>query len=195
MRWSVDRLLWAATCYTHSWVYNQSCDFIWRLIYIDIYCDSYIFEIAAFWLCWVYICVDWFALTNICILHMLSMDCIMCWRWCTNPRLIFCEDCALLYHYWRLPIDKWGRIGVTALSVDTVYWWLRWRESGDYFEGCVLLEGCLGRIIKSSGFILLIDIKIEDRLIYADWYICVAGVLSFVNLDCWKPIEGWVVGC
>ena len=142
---------------------------------------------SCFWasyiiLCWVYICVDWFAFTNIC------------WAWtasCIGDDVFFggnaqtldwffYEDCSLLY--WRLPIDKWGRIGVTALSVETVYWWLRWRESGDYFEGCILLEGCLGRIIKSSGFILLIDIKIEDKLIYADWYICVILLGNFYML-------------
>jgi len=118
-----------------------------------------------FLLCWVYIYLT-DLLSLIYVEHGLHFVLEMMFFFGGNAQTLdwfFYEDCSLLY--WRLPIDKWGRIGVTALSVETVYWWLHWRESGDYFEGCVLLEGCL-------GFILLTDIKIEDRLIYADWYIC-----------------------
>ena len=64
--------------------------------------------------------------------------------------------------------------GVTALSVETVWrdCWLRWRESGDYFEDCMLKwrlrstwrlrwrNKYLSVVNKSSGFILLIGIFI-----------------------------------
>ena len=48
---------------------------------------------------------------------------------CTNPRLFF-VDCALLYHYWRLPIYQSDLLLINEVGLVAALkrvWWLFWR--------------------------------------------------------------------